>query len=291
MMVQESSKPLVSGLARPRKPMQWWTDHIVVHATGIVVGVGFFLLPILYIVLVSFRSESGFLAHPFAFPSQLHFANYVAAWKGASIGKYFLNSVIYAVFSPALGVLLAVFLAFPVARGYVKGARILYQVFVYSMFLPGGLIPLFVESQFLHLYDNMIGYIILNAGAGLAFFFFVGDIKSIPKELDEAAALDGCGYTRYVFQMLIPLMKPALAVMFLLGFIGSWNNLIGPIVFLPNSALWPVTRGLFAFFGEFSTNWPLLCAALMIILAPLAALFLVLQKYLVAGVTGGSLKL
>ena len=103
--------------------------------------------------------------------------------------------------------------------------------------------------------------------------------------------MDGCGYGRYVFSILIPLMKPALAVMVLLGFIGQWNNLIGPIVFLPSSHLWPLTRGLFAFYGQFSDNWPLLSAGLVIVLLPVAVLFLVLQRFLVAGVTGGSLKL
>lgn len=271
---------------------QRWRDRVLVHSVGIVVAVGLFLVPILYMVLLSFRTEAGFLGHPFSFPHTLHFQNYVAAWQQASMAKYFLNSIVYSVSAPVIGVLLSVFLAFPVARRYIRGSNWIYQIFVYSMFLPGSLIPLFIESQFLHLYDNPLGFIILNiGGGGLSFFFFVGYIKSIPKELDEAAAMDGCGYGRYVFAILIPLMKPALAVMVLLGFIGQWNNLIGPIVFLPSSHLWPLTRGLFAFYGQFSDNWPLLSAALVIVLVPVAVLFLALQRFLVAGVTGGSLKL
>ncbi len=270
---------------------EWWFDRILVHTTGLIVAIGIFLLPILYMVLLSFRTDSGFLAHPFALPHVFHFHNYVTAWQQASMAKYFLNSIIYAVVSPAIGLTLSVFLAFPIARGYVRGATWIYQVFVYSMFLPGGLIPLFVESQFLHLYNNMLGYIILHVGTGLTFFFFVGYIKAIPKELDEAAAIDGCGYGRYVARILMPLMKPALATMGLLNFIGQWNDLIGPIVFLPSSHLWPLTRGLFAFYGQYTDNWPLLSAALIIVLMPLAILFLLLQRFLVAGVTGGSLKL
>lgn len=270
---------------------EWWFDRILVHTTGLIVAVGIFLLPILYMVVLSFRTDSGFLAHPFALPHVFHFNNYAIAWQQASMAKYFLNSIIYAVVSPAIGLTLSVFLAFPIARGYVRGATWIYQVFVYSMFLPGGLIPLFVESQFLHLYNNMPGYILLHVGTGLTFFFFVGYIKTVPKELDEAAAIDGCGYGRYVVRILMPLMKPALATMGLLNFIGQWNDLIGPIVFLPSSHLWPLTRGLFAFYGQYTDNWPLLSAALIIVLMPLAILFLLLQRFLVAGVTGGSLKL
>ncbi len=266
-------------------------ERTLVHATGWIIGVGLFLLPVFYLVLVSLRSETGFLGHPFAFPRMLHFMNYVSAWEQASMTSYFLNSIIYAVGGTVLSLLVSAFLAFPIARGYIRGAKVIYQVFVFSMFLPGGLIPLFVESQALHLYNNQLGYIILNVGTGLSVFFFVGYIKSIPKELDEAAAIDGCGYSRYVLRILLPLMSPALATMGLLSFIGEWNNLIGPIVFLPNPQYWPLTRGLFAFYGQFSNNWPLLAAGLIITILPLTILFLFLQRYLVAGVTGGSLKL
>lgn len=265
-------------------------DLLQVHLVGVIIGGGLFLLPLLYIIFISFKSTQGFLTDPFGFPKQFHWDNYVKAWQQASMASYFLNSIIYAVFSTALSLMVSVLLAFPISRKYIKYSNLLYIIFLIGMFLPGALIPLFTESRALHLYDNRIGYIILSAGTGLNFFFFVGYIKTIPKELDEAAALDSSGYFTYIFRILLPLMKPALATMGLFGFIGSWNNLIAPVVFLSNSKLWPLTRGLFGFFGEYSNNWPLLCAALIIVLSPLVILFIILQRYMVAGVTGGAVK-
>jgi raffinose/stachyose/melibiose transport system permease protein len=122
--------------------------------------------------------------------------------------------------------------------------------------------------------------------AGAGFFFFVGYIKSIPRELDEAAALDGCGYVRFIFTIIMPQMKPALATFAIFGFVTSWNNLILPLLMLNDPALWPVTRGLFSFFGQYTTQWPPIAAATVIVAAPILVVFALLQRRLVEGVAG-----
>jgi raffinose/stachyose/melibiose transport system permease protein len=123
---------------------------------------------------------------------------------------------------------------------------------------------------------------------GAGFFFFVGYIKTIPREMDEAAALDGCGYIRYIFTMIIPQMKPALATFGIFGFVAGWNNLILPLVMLNDQSLWPVTRGLFSFFGQYSSQWPLVAAATIIVALPILVVFAILQRNLVEGVAGGA---
>jgi len=199
-----------------------------------------------------------------------------------------VNSLLYAVVPDVITLVLGVFLAFPISRGWFTHSNALYGFFVFSGFLPAGLIPLFIEAQKIGTYNSRIGYLIMTSLTGAGFFFFVGYIKTIPRELDEAAALDGCGYIRFIFTMIIPQMKPALATFGIFGFVAGWNNLILPLVMLNDQSLWPVTRGLFSFFGQYSSQWPLVAAATIIVALPILAVFAILQRNLVEGVAGGA---
>jgi raffinose/stachyose/melibiose transport system permease protein len=253
-----------------------------------VISAGLFALPIVYLALQAFKSYIGFLQDPTGLPSPWTFSNFTSAWSEGNFGPELINSLIYALVPDAVTLLLGVFLAFPISRGYFKFSNALYAFFVFSGFLPAGLIPLFVEARVLHLYNNMVGYLVLTSFAGAGFFFFVGYIKSIPRELDEAAALEGCGYFRFITRIIVPQMRPALAAFAVFGFIASWNNLILPLVMLSNQSLWPVTRGLYGFMSQYSTQWPLIAAGTVIVAIPVLILFGLLQRHLVEGVAGGA---
>ena len=254
----------------------------------LVISVGFFALPLVYLLLQAFKPYLGFLQDPTGLPHPWTFTNFSDAWTQGDFGPEMLNSVLYSVVPTAITLLLGVFLAFPISRGYFKHSNALYAFFVFSGFLPTGLIPLFIEAQSMHLYNSRFGYMLITSLAGAGFFFFVGYIKTIPREIDEAAALDGCGYFRFIFTMIIPQMKPALATFGVFGFVASWNNLILPLVMLSDPGLWPVTRGLFSFFGQYSSQWPTIAAATVIVALPVLIVFVILQRQLVEGVAGGA---
>ena len=163
--------------------------------------------------------------------------------------------------------------------------------FIKGLVLPVALIPQFFILQQLGLFDTRIGYILLWLSR-MAFPVFVltGFIKGIPSELDDAAAIDGCGYVRYVFQVIMPLLKPALGVVGLIVTIRVWNDIINPVIFLPSRAIKPVSAGLFQFYAENTAELTLIAAAIVITASPLILLFLFTQRYIVAGITGGALK-
>jgi raffinose/stachyose/melibiose transport system permease protein len=263
-------------------------SRIGVHGLCFVISVGLFALPIIYIAMQAFKPYTTFLTNPTGIPSHWSGENFSAAWNQGNFAQEMGNSLLYSIVPDVITLLLGVFLAFPISRGYFRYSNALYAFFVFSGFLPGGLIPLFIEAKILHLYNHRLGYLILTSLAGAGFFFFVGYIKGIPRELDEAASIDGCGYVRFIFMIIIPQMKPALATFGVFGFIGAWNNLILPLVMLSDSSLWPVTRGLYGFFGEHTQNWPLIAAGTVIVAAPILLLFILLQRYLVEGVAGGA---
>ncbi len=265
-----------------------WRPFIIAGFIALV----FYLFPILYLVSVALQGPSQFLNNPMTLPHPIVWHNFIDAWNEASMGTYFMNSIIYTVSSTLLSLLFAALMAFPVSRRYVRGSQVLYLLFVAGMFLPVGLIPLFIESRILGLYNNMIGYILLHLQYGLTFgfFIFVGYFRTIPVALDESAAIDGCGYFHYIWRILLPLTKPAFATVGIYVAINVWNDLIGPVVFLASNTLYPLTRGLFVFYGSYQSDWTLLAAGVFIVAAPLILAFIFLQRYLVAGAVSGSIK-
>jgi raffinose/stachyose/melibiose transport system permease protein len=183
--------------------------------------------------------------------------------------------------------MIALLMGFPVARGYVWGGKLWNGLFVLVMFLPNALMTQFHLLIRLHLYNTQLGYILmLSVGVGVGPLLFRGFVLSLPRELDEAAAVDGVGYWRYLFTFVLPLARPALATVFILQAVWIWNEIILATILLADSAKWPIATGLNAFKGLYSNNWALLAAATLIVAAPLMVGYVFIQRYLVNGVLG-----
>jgi raffinose/stachyose/melibiose transport system permease protein len=259
-------------------------------AMGLLIAI-LFLAPVLYVVMIAFQSQRHFLVSPNT-PGSPTFNNFSVAWNAADLGPELLNTVLYSVVAAALSTLLGLLIAFPIARRLVRFANGYYLTLLVGLFLPLAVIPLYVESRSLHLYDSRIGYIILHVEPGmpLAVLLLVGFISAIPAELDEAAWMDGAGYLHYLWRVVIPLARPALVIAFLYGMIGVWNDIIGAVAFLSDSNLYPVTRGIYEFYGSSSSDWPHLAAALVIASLPIVLLFAVSQRQLIKARIMGAVK-
>lgn len=270
-----------------RKPINW--GHI---GSYIILGVLalIYLGPLLMLVNASLKTVPTFMRDATGFATEFHVQNFVEAWTKANFPKYLLNTVLYTASATALYVLTAVFVAFPIARGYVKHANLWLTLFVIALFLPPALIPQFQLMLNLGLYNNPIGYVLLFVVNPVGIVILVNYIKTIPTELDEAAALDGCGYFQFVWTIILPLIQPAIATVTVLHAIGIWNEVIAPTIYLTNKDYYPITRGLIVFQGVYGSNWPLLAAAVLMLTFPMLVLFLFLQRYIVSGLTAGSVK-
>ena len=201
-----------------------------------------------------------------------------------------MNSLIYTVVATALFVVMSIFVAFPLARGYVKGAGALLTLYVIALFLPPALIPQFQLILNLGLFNTRTGYILLFLINPIGLIILVNYIKSIPRELDESAAVDGCGYARFVFSILMPLIRPAIATVTVIHAIGIWNELVLATVYLTNEDLYPITRGLIVFEGVYGSDWPKLAAAVLMLMIPMLVLYMFLQRYIISGLTSGAVK-
>ncbi len=249
-----------------------------------------YLGPLLMLVNTSLKTMPAFMKDATGPAIELNFQNFVDAWNKANFPKYLLNSAIYTFAATTIYVITAVYVAFPIARGYVKFSGALLTLFVIALFLPPALIPQFQLVLNLGLYNNPIGYILLFVVNPIGIVILVNYIKTVPKELDEAAAMDGCGYFRFVWSVVLPLIQPALATVIVLQAIGIWNEIITPTIYLTSKDYYPITRGLIVFQGVYGSNWPTLAAAVLMLTLPMLLLFLFLQRYIISGLTAGSVK-
>lgn len=256
-----------------------------------------YVVPLLLVFNVSFKSFNEYLLDPIGIVQNIEWSNYTQAWSEGSFANYFMNSLIYTGAGTILTIIVSLFAAFPVARGYVFWSGFIYLFFLLSQFLPNPMVAQYKlmltlkESVPFLGYDTKLGFILLKTtGTGVVFMLFVGYVKGISRELDEAAGMDGSGYIRFLFQIILPLMKPVIATGVILTAIGIWNDFVGPIMYLPSPENYPITFGLKEFRGQYGNNWPLLACGIMIVSAPLIVLYTFIQKYLVDGALAGAVK-
>jgi raffinose/stachyose/melibiose transport system permease protein len=277
----------MNAIMKTRAPIKW--GRVASYAVLLLFAI-VYAGPLLMLVNTAFKTLPEFMKSATSPVASINFDNFVDAWNKANFPRYLTNSLIYTVSATLVYVVTAIFVAFPVSRGYIKGANIVLTMFVIALFLPPALIPQFQLMLALGLYNNPVGYILLFTINPIGMVILVNYIKSIPRELDEAAALDGCGYFRFVTSILFPLIRPAVATVAVLHAIGIWNELILPTIYLTNKNYYPITRGMIVFQGVYGSNWPTLAAAVLIMTLPMLLIFLLMQRYIISGLTQGAVK-
>jgi len=250
----------------------------------------FYLWPLFMLIITSLKPLTEYLKDPAGLPTAPSLANFAEAWELANFPRYLLNSAYYTATATVIFIVSSLFVAFPIARDYFKGSNIILTLYVIALFLPPALIPQFQLILNMGLYNTRPGYILLFLINPIGMIIIVNYIKSIPRELDEAAAVDGAGYLRYVLTIVFPLIRPAIATVTVLHAIGIWNEVILPTIYLTNADLYPITRGLIVFQGVYGNNWPGIAAAVLMLMLPILILFMFLQRYIISGLTAGAVK-
>lgn len=286
MTTQMTEKGVATEI-RPGKRFPW--GKTISYAILIVFSI-LYIGPLFMLINASLKPLSEFFKDPISPVSSINFDNYTKAWDLANFPRYMLNSALYTAVATAIFVFTSVFVAFPIARGLIKGGGGLLTMYVVALFLPPALIPQFQLILNLGLYNTRQGYILLFLVNAIGMIILVNYIKSIPRELDESAAVDGCGYFRFVWTVVLPLIRPAVATVTVLHAIGIWNELILPLIYLTNEKLYPITRGLIVFEGQYGSDWPALAAAVLMLMIPMLILFMFLQRYIIGGLTSGAVK-
>jgi multiple sugar transport system permease protein/raffinose/stachyose/melibiose transport system permease protein len=250
------------------------------------------LFPLAWMVSSSLKTQETIFTDFSLVPKALHFENYLLAWMKGGFGRYFINSIFYTV-SVVFGiVLISSMAAYAFSRFRFPGRNILFAVFMAAMMIPipGSFVALYVLLNKLHLRNTPAGYILcmINVGLSTSIFLLKTFFDKMPKELEDAARIDGCSKMGMWRHVALPLAKPVLAVVVVFNALNVWNEYILALIIFDSRKFMPLQVALQTFQGEFVTNYPLLMAGLTITALPIIIVYLLMQKYIIKGVTQGA---
>jgi raffinose/stachyose/melibiose transport system permease protein len=210
----------------------------------------------------------------------------------AHLEQAFLNSMLYSSGATLLATILAAMAAYVMSRNKTRLNRFLYFFIIMGIAMPINFFTLTKVMQMTHLINTQIGIIILYAATQLPFntFLIYGFVETLPRELDEAAIVDGAGPLRLFFRLIFPLLTPVLATAALLSFLDVWNNFIFPLYYLNDTSKWPMPLAVYNFFGQFESYWNLVSADIVLTVLPVIAIYLLGQRFIVSGMTAGAVK-
>jgi N-acetylglucosamine transport system permease protein len=254
-------------------------------------------LPLLWVVVTSFKDDAEILNDPWGLPAQLRWSNFARAWSHGHIGKYFLNSVTVLSVSITLTMLLGATAAYALARYDFPGKRFVYFLFVGGMMFPAflALVPLFFVVKNAGLLNTLPGLMLVYTAYSLPFtvFFLVAFFRTLPTAVAEAAMIDGCGPFAMFFKVMLPMAKPGLISVGIFNVLGQWNQYLLPVVLVSDSEdKYVLAQGLAAlavnegYRGDYSR----LFAGLTLAMLPVLIVYAVFQRQVQSGLTAGQLK-
>lgn len=278
-----------------RHPLYYKTKkkavNTVIHIFLFIVAVSC-LFPLVWMVGSSLKTQGTIFSDMSLIPNQAHWENYILAWREGGFGRYFLNSILYTV-SVVIGIIVISSLAaYAFSRLKFPGKNIIFYTFMAAMMIPipGSFVPLYVLLNKLHLRNTQIGYILcmINVGLSTSIFLLKTFFDKMPRELEDAARIDGCSKLGIWWHVALPLAKPVLAVVVVFNALNVWNEYVLALIIFDDKKFMPLQRAIMVFQGEFITQYPLLMAGLTITALPIILVYILMQKYIVKGVTQGA---
>ncbi len=251
------------------------------------------LAPLVLILMNSLKTSQAASDMSLALPEGgLHFENFSTVIEEGKLSATFLNSLLYSACSVLLCALLSAMAAYVFSRSRSRLNRFLYMFIVLGITMPINFVALMKVMQFTLLQNTRLGIILLYTAVQLPFnvFLIYSFVGKIPRDIDEAAVIDGCTPIRLFTAVVLPLLKPVLVTVMVLTFLNTWNEFVMPLYFLGSSAKWPMTLAVYNFFGMYATDWNLVCADIVLTCLPVIAVYLLGQRFIVAGMTAGAVK-
>lgn len=258
------------------------------------------IFPFLWLISTSFKgnAENIFAYPPQLWPQNFTFDNYIGVCKRVNFFAYFINSMIVAGLTVALNLILSAMAAYPLARMQFKGKKTAFFAVLATIMVPfqAIMLPVYLITLKLNLVDsvnNLMGYLGLVmpfAVSAFGIFLMRQAFLTIPKEMEEAAIVDGCNVLQVFFKVLMPMVKPSLAVLAIFTFIGSWGEFLWPSIVLTKESMYTLPVGVNNLQGMFSSNWRFIAAGSILATIPIVIFFLAMQKYFISGENEGAIK-
>ena len=286
-MAQMAAEP--TARARRRRPavspFQWVTLLIIA---------AFIIVPFYTTALGGFKAIGELRVNPFGLPQSWDPANFAGIITGESYFRSLWNSLLIAVLTVVLSTLISSMAAFAFAHIRFFGSKFLMGFLLLGLLFPSAtaILPLFIKMRDLGLLDKHLGIVIVQVAFSLSFsiLLFHNFFKELPKELVDAARMDNCGYLRIYWYITLPLSLPIIATVGVFNFVGSWNSFLLPLIALNTDANYTWPLGIMQFQGQYGSDWPRILAYLTLSILPAIAFFLLAQRYIISGLTGGAVK-
>lgn len=250
------------------------------------------LFPFFWILMSSFKTTSEIYGSPFSLPMNLSFTNYVTAWNDANIWVDFFNSGIVSVSTVAILLLISAMASYVLARIWKNFAMSTFFALGITVPYYAIIIPIFITISKMGLYNTRFGLLLIYVVSNMpiSIFILTGFMKGFPKEIEEAAWIDGASLTRTFFTIVLPLSKHGLATIGILGFMYSWNDFFIANILISKTALKTITQGIQNFQGAYQTNYGAMFAAMIIAILPVVVAYLIFQEQIIEGMTAGAVK-
>ena len=274
---------------RRRGPLRTVLLYVVITALAALM-----LLPVYFGLMGGFKETGQLSDNPLGLPDPWVFSNYKGILTSGTFWRQITNSTVIALATVFISLALSALAAFIFARFAFRGREVLVTLFAVGLMFPPAvaILPLFILLRSFGLLDNYLGVILPQAAFQLPLMIIIlrSFFRAIPREVEEAATIDGCGTFRFFWRILLPMGRPALAVVAVLTLVVSWNNFFLPLVVFNNQDLWTLPVGLSQFKGEHSTDYARVLAYSIMAIVPAMAFYAVAERQIIGGITTGATK-
>lgn len=300
ILAPAAQSALSAPATKPARRSSAFSAHRMSFVTWLYLYVSLFfvaaivLLPLLTTALGGFKTLGDLRVHPFGLPGEWQWSNYTDILLSTRYWQMLGNSFLIATLTVALTLAVAAMAAFTFAHVTFFGSGFLLNYFLIGLMFPvaTAILPLFIRIRDLGLLDTYWGVVLPQVafGLGMSILLFRRFFQNVPKELFDAAFVDGCGYLGYFWHITLPLSRPILATVGIVSFVGSWNSYLLPLILLNSDAKYPWPLGIMVYQGEYSSDWQLILAFITLTILPTIIVFFAAQKHIVAGLTAGAVK-
>jgi len=260
----------------------------------IIIFVIYAVFPFLWLVLTSLKTNAELLDNPFSLPNKFQFKNYKEAVTSAGLGQLILNSLIISSIATFINIIFSSMFAYSISRHNFFGSNFLFLMVASGILVPLNalIIPYFAIINYLNLYDTRIGLILVYCAVGLpvSIYILTEFFKSIPKEIEEAAVVDGCNFLQRYIKIMLPLSVPGLMTAGTFQFILCWNEFIYAMLLTSSKNIRTIQFGISYFTNEFFSDYVSMFAAIVISIIPSITVFILFQERVITGLTAGAVK-
>lgn len=279
---------------RKKRQRKTFTSASAIQYAFLICMTFVFAMPMLFTLLSSVKKKTEIFSKPFSLPEVFQWSNYIAAWKGANMSQYFVNSLIQAGATVIVLAIVSTMAAYVLSRFHFKGNKLLLVFFLLGMMVPMHtvLVPVSYIIGVFNLKNNIAALVLIYVAFNLPFSIMVIStfMRGVNRSLEEAALIDGATYFQIYRKVMLPLCVPAISTVSIFNFLGAWNNILFPLLFINDKSLKPIALGLLNFNGERGSDYGPLMAAIVITVAVPLIIYLLFQEKVEGGLAAGAVK-